>query len=72
MSHTISNVNNLTVKIIDVDINALPVSGQAANRGAGFALSVAGGADKIISQHVIRRKDSNKCQLLVIYEDNSP
>ena len=72
MSHTITNVNNLTVKIINADINAIPVSGQTALRGADFALGTAGGADKIISTSVIRREGSNKCLLLIVYEDNSP
>ena len=72
MSHTITNVNNLTVKVINVDINSLPTGGQSALRGSDFALSVAGGADKIIAHSIIRRKDSNDCQLLIVYEDNSP
>ena len=72
MSHTISNVNNLTVKVINVDINSIPASGQTALRGSDFALGTAGGNDKIIAHSIIRRKDSNDCQLLIVYEDNSP
>ena len=72
MSHTISNVNNLTVKVISADINAIPTNGQAALRGSDFALATAGGADKIISTSIIRREGNNKCLLLIVYEDNSP
>ena len=73
MSHTIANINNLVVKIIDADINTIPTAGQTAHRTSGsFALGISAGADVIISEHIIRRKGSNKCQLLIIYEDNSP
>tara|TARA_R110002020_G_scaffold30355_2_gene95747 strand:- start:801 stop:1031 length:231 start_codon:yes stop_codon:yes gene_type:complete len=73
-THTITNINNLTVKIIDTDINSIPTNGQTAHRTSGsFALAVAGpNRDDIISEHIIRRKGNNKCQLLIIYENNTP